>query len=61
MLVQAAAQKWGVEKSGCRAENSTVVNIATGARERYGSLAEAAAKLPVPKDAPLSASTRPTR
>src|SRR6478735_12285332 len=27
MLVQAAAQKWNVAKSQCRAENSTVLNI----------------------------------
>ena len=29
MLVQAAAQKWNVPKSQCRAENSTVVNLNT--------------------------------
>src|SRR4051812_31470880 len=49
MLVQAAAQKWNVAKSQCRAENSTVVNIRTNERVTYGSLAEAAAKLPVPQ------------
>ncbi len=42
MLVQAAAQKWGVEQARCRAENSTVINTATNARLSYGSLAEAA-------------------
>src|ERR1700744_1677236 len=26
MLIQAAAQKWGVDKSQCRAENSAVIN-----------------------------------
>jgi isoquinoline 1-oxidoreductase beta subunit len=48
MLVQAAAQKWGVDKSQCRAENNTVVNTATNARLTYGSLAEAAAKVASP-------------
>ena len=48
MLVQAAAQKWGVDTSQCRAQNNEVVNTATNARLSYGSLADAAAKLPVP-------------
>ncbi len=48
MLIQAAAQKWGVDKSQCRAENGVIVNTATNARLTYGSVAEAAAKLPVP-------------
>jgi len=48
MLVQAAAQKWGVDASRCRAQNNEVVNTATDARLSYGSLADAAAKLPVP-------------
>src|SRR5215472_12872316 len=29
MLAQAAAQKWGVDRSQCRAENNTVINTAT--------------------------------
>jgi isoquinoline 1-oxidoreductase beta subunit len=49
MLVQAAAQKWNVPKSQCRAENNTVVNLNTKERLSYGSLAEAASKLPVPQ------------
>src|SRR4029077_1739886 len=48
MLVSAAAQKWNVPVSRCRAENNAVINTATNARLSYGSLAEAAAKLPVP-------------
>lgn len=48
MLVEAAAQKWGVAKSQCRAENGSVVNTTTNARLTYGNLAEAAAQLPVP-------------
>jgi len=49
MLVQAAAQKWNVPKSQCRAENNSVVNLTTKERLSYGSLAEAASKLPVPQ------------
>src|SRR2546426_705388 len=49
MLVQAAAQKWNVPKAQCRAENNTVVNLSTKERLSYGSLAEAASKLPVPQ------------
>ncbi len=48
MLLTAAAQKWGVDKSQCRAENNSVVNTATNAKLSFGSLAEAAAKVPVP-------------
>src|ERR1017187_6714235 len=53
MLVAAAAQRWGIDKSACRAEKSTVVNTATNARLTYGSLAEAAAKLPAPANVAL--------
>ncbi len=48
MLVQAAAQKWGVDKTQCRAENNMVINTASNAKLSYGSLAEAASKLPAP-------------
>lgn len=53
MLMEAAARQWGVAKSQCRAENGFVINRATNARLSYGSLAEAAAKLPVPANVPL--------
>lgn len=53
MLVQAAADKWGVNKSQCRAENGFVINTASNARLSYGSVAEAAAKLPVPDNVAL--------
>ena len=53
MLMQAAAARWGVDKSQCRTENGAVINIATNARLSYGSLAEAAAKLPVPSNVTL--------
>jgi isoquinoline 1-oxidoreductase beta subunit len=48
MLVEAAAQRWGVDKSRCRAEKSAVVNTATNARLSYGDLADAASKVPIP-------------
>ncbi|MBV9769198.1 MAG: xanthine dehydrogenase family protein molybdopterin-binding subunit [Bryobacterales bacterium] len=48
MLLDAAAQKWGVAKSQLRAEKGQVINTATGDRLSYGSLADAAGKLPVP-------------
>jgi isoquinoline 1-oxidoreductase beta subunit len=47
MLIQAAAQKWGVAASQCHVDNGAVVNAAN-ARLSFGSLAEAASKLPAP-------------
>ncbi len=49
MLISAAAQKWGVDKSQCRAENNNIVNTASNAKLSFGSLAEDAAKLPLPQ------------
>jgi isoquinoline 1-oxidoreductase beta subunit len=48
MLLNAAAQKWGVDKEGCRAEKGTVVHEPTGRRFRYGELVETVSKLPPP-------------
>jgi CO/xanthine dehydrogenase Mo-binding subunit len=48
MLVAAAAQRWDVAPSACRAEKGTVVHKESGRKLSYGQLAEAAAKLPVP-------------
>jgi CO/xanthine dehydrogenase Mo-binding subunit len=53
MLVTAAAQRWKVDPSTCRAENGTVVHAATGRRLGYGALAEAAGRLPVPENVAL--------
>src|SRR5215468_11266518 len=58
MLVQAAAQKWGVPKSQCRAENNAVVNLTSLERLSYGSLAEAASRLPVPQNVALKDPTQ---
>jgi isoquinoline 1-oxidoreductase beta subunit len=48
MLLDAAAQKWGVAKSQLRTENGYVINTASNERASYGSLADAAGKLPAP-------------
>ena len=48
MLLQAAASQWGVDKSTLRAENSKVVNPASGAALTFGALAEAASKVTPP-------------
>ncbi len=53
MLVAAAAQNWGVERSQCRAENGVVINAASNARLSYGKLVEAASKIPVPTNVTL--------
>jgi isoquinoline 1-oxidoreductase beta subunit len=53
MLVQAAAQRWSVDASQCRAENGFVVNTATNEKLSYGNLAEDAGKLPVPAQVKL--------
>jgi isoquinoline 1-oxidoreductase beta subunit len=53
MLLETAAANWGVDKSECRAENGAILHVATNRRAAYGTLAEAAAKLPVPQDIPL--------
>jgi isoquinoline 1-oxidoreductase beta subunit len=53
MLIQAAAQKWGIDKSQCRTENGAVVNASTNTRVTYGSLADAAAKLAAPANVTL--------
>jgi isoquinoline 1-oxidoreductase beta subunit len=53
MLMQAAATRWGVDKSQCRTENGVVINTATNARLSYGSVADAASKLAVPANPTL--------
>lgn len=51
MLVNAAAALWKVPAADCRAENGAVLH---GSRKApYGTLAAAAAKLPVPQNVPL--------
>jgi isoquinoline 1-oxidoreductase subunit beta len=53
MLISAAAQSWNVDPQTCRAAKGYVIHTPTGRRASYGSLAEAASKIPPPKDIPL--------
>jgi isoquinoline 1-oxidoreductase beta subunit len=53
MLVQAAAQRWGVPAAECRAAKGVVTHAASRRRASYGQLAEAASRLPVPTDVVL--------
>ncbi|HMV48487.1 MAG TPA: molybdopterin-dependent oxidoreductase, partial [Blastocatellia bacterium] len=48
MLVRAAAEKWGVPPSECKAQNHQVVHT-SGKKLGYGELAPLAAKQPAPK------------
>ncbi len=49
MLIQAAAQQWGVPATECETDLHVVVHRSTNRRAGYGELATSAANLPVPK------------
>ena len=49
MLIQAAAQQWGVPVAECETDLHVVVHRSTNRRAGYGELATAAAKLAAPK------------
>lgn len=53
MLVSAAARRWKVDPSTCRASHGTVVHAPSGRRLTYGALVDAAAKLAVPDNPAL--------
>lgn len=53
MLIEAAAQKWGVPASECMASESFVIHRASGKKLAFGDLAEAASKIPVPSTVKL--------
>ena len=53
MLVQAAADGWGVSPSECTASNGVVTHASSGRSARYGRLAPAASKLTPPTDIAL--------
>jgi len=53
MLVQAAANRWGVEAATCTAKDSVVTHTPTGRRLRYGELAAEAARIAPPNPVPL--------
>jgi len=48
LLISAAAQRWNVSPNTCQVKNGFVIHTPTSKKASYGSLAEAAAKLPVP-------------
>jgi len=52
LLVSAAAGEWGVAARSCRVEDGVIVSPQYK-KLKFGEVAEAAAKLPVPKDVPL--------
>jgi len=53
MLVAAAAKTWNVAPASCRAQRGEVLHEPTGRRAKYGDLAVAAARLPVPQKVQL--------
>ncbi len=48
MLIEAAANQWGVSPGECLASNSIITHQASGRTVSFGKVAAAAAKLPVP-------------
>lgn len=58
MLIAAAAKKWNVPAAEITAQDSMVSHAASGKTATYGSLAIAAAKMPVPDPASLKLKTR---
>ncbi|MBA4055728.1 MAG: xanthine dehydrogenase, partial [Marivirga sp.] len=53
MLLEAAAKKWGVNKSDCYAEKGQAIHKPTGRKLGYGELVEEASKLEPPTDVAL--------
>ena len=53
MLIDAAAQKWGVPAADCHVEKGVVSHAASGKKATYGSLADAASQLKPPGEIPL--------
>jgi isoquinoline 1-oxidoreductase beta subunit len=53
MLITAAAQQWAVPVAECSASDSVITHTLSGRTLRYGEVAAAAAKLPVPADVKL--------
>jgi isoquinoline 1-oxidoreductase beta subunit len=53
MLITAAAAQWGVATAECCAANSIITHTPTGRTVTFGQVAEAAAKVPPPKDVKL--------
>src|SRR5580704_5181973 len=58
MLIAAAAQEWEVDPSEMTARDSVLTHATSGKTATYGSLASAAAKMPVPDPKSLTLKTR---
>jgi isoquinoline 1-oxidoreductase beta subunit len=57
MLIQAAAQQWGVPADQCTAANSLIRHEPSGRQLSFGQVAQAASQLPVPTQVPLKPRT----
>jgi isoquinoline 1-oxidoreductase beta subunit len=53
MLVAAAAKRWNVDPTSCRAQSGEVIHAPSGRKLKYGALAADAARMPVPTNVPL--------
>jgi isoquinoline 1-oxidoreductase beta subunit len=53
MLIQAAAQRWAIDKSACRAADGVITNTINSGRLTFGEVAEAASRLTPPVNVPL--------
>jgi isoquinoline 1-oxidoreductase subunit beta len=53
MLITAAARRWGIDPTICRAENGEVLHPFTSRRARYGDLLADAARVAVPENVAL--------
>src|SRR5436189_248708 len=53
MLLNAAAETWGVDKAACRAEQGAAIHATSTRRLTYGKLVAKAATVPLPHDVPL--------
>jgi isoquinoline 1-oxidoreductase beta subunit len=53
LLMQAAAEQWKIDQSQIRTENGRVIGPSAGMQANYGSLADAAIRLPVPPNVPV--------
>ena len=53
MLLEAAAEKWGVPRAELKAANSVITHVPTGRSMTYGEIADAAAKLTPPHEVKL--------
>jgi len=53
MLVSAAAKRWKVDPSSCRAQSGEVLHVPTGRSIRYGELVTDTAGMPVPENVTL--------